>query len=278
MIKDQFFITLQKLLPQATLSRFTAKLANCENKRLKDYFISIAMRKYDIDLSQAIKEHAHEYSSFNDFFTRKLKPDARPICMDKSTIISPADGKLTQFGSIEEGQLFQAKGKTFSLDSLTANTHQTDYGDFGIIYLSPKDYHRVHMPINGTLTRMCYIPGKLYSVNELTAQHIDGLFSKNERLVCYFDTAIGEIAIIFVGAMLVAGIVTDWHGLVAPSYISNTQHFSYEGQNIHFNKGDEIGYFNFGSTIITLFPQQQVNITSTSLDIQMGQALAKIIN
>lgn len=278
MFKDTLFLTLQKILPQACLSRLAGKLANCENPTIKNKLIHLAMKRFDIELADALIDDPTDYTSFNDFFTRKLKPEARLIDPNDNSIISPADGKITQAGLITEGKLIQAKGKYFSLKALTADTAKENYTDFSVIYLSPSDYHRVHMPIDGRLTRMSYVPGKLFSVNELTAENIDGLFAKNERLICYFDTAIGEIAVIFVGAMLVAGIETVWHKLVAPNYYSKVTHFDYSEQNLHFNKGDEIGLFNFGSTIITLFPDNkiawQANITDK---INMGQPIARSI-
>ncbi|WP_151194120.1 archaetidylserine decarboxylase [Cysteiniphilum sp. JM-1] len=278
MFKDTLFLKLQKILPQACLSRLAGKLANCENPTVKNRLIHLAMKRFNITLTDTLIDDPTEYTSFNEFFTRKLKPEARPIDPSDNSIISPADGKITQAGKITEGKLIQAKGKYFSLKALAADTAKENYTDFSVIYLSPSDYHRVHMPIDGKLTRMTYVPGKLFSVNELTAENIDGLFAKNERLICYFDTAIGEIAVIFVGAMLVAGIETVWHKLVAPNYYSKVIHFDYSEQNLHFKKGDEIGLFNFGSTIITLFPGNkiawQANITGK---INMGQTIASAI-
>ena len=278
MFKDTLFLTLQKILPQACLSRLAGKLANCENITIKNKLIDLAIKRFNIDLGDALIENPTSYISFNDFFTRKLKPEARPIDKSHQSIISPADGKITQAGKITEDKLIQAKGKYFSLKALTADTAKENYTDFSVIYLSPSDYHRVHMPIDGRLTRMTYIPGKLFSVNELTAENIDGLFAKNERLVCYFDTEIGEIAVIFVGAMLVAGIETVWHKLVAPNYYSKITHFDYQHQNLYFNKGDEIGLFNFGSTIITLFPDNKVIWQEHIIGkINMGQAIAFLV-
>ncbi|WP_440993737.1 archaetidylserine decarboxylase [Cysteiniphilum litorale] len=278
MFKDTLFLTLQKILPQACLSRLAGKLANCKNPTIKNRLIHLAMKRFNIELTDALIDDPTEYTSFNDFFTRKLKPEARPIDPNDNSIISPADGKVTQAGLITEGKLIQAKGKYFSLKALTADTAKENYSDFSVIYLSPSDYHRVHMPIDGKLTRMTYVPGKLFSVNELTAENIDGLFAKNERLICYFDTAIGEIAVIFVGAMLVAGIETVWHKLVAPNYYSKVTHFDYSEQSLHFNKGDEIGLFNFGSTIITLFPGNKIAWQANIIGkINMGQTIASAI-
>ncbi len=276
MLKDTFFLYSQKILPQTLLSRLVGKLANCQQHHIKETLIKLAIKRFQINLDDALLQNIRDYKSFNDFFTRKLKPESRPINHDSKAIISPADGKITQAAKIDLGRVIQAKGKYFTVDALTAKTHTTNYTDFAVIYLAPKDYHRVHMPIDGTLTRMSYIPGKLFSVNELTAQNIDNLFAKNERLICYFDTDIGEIAVIFVGAMLVAGIETVWHKMVAPNYYNSIQHFDYQGQNIHFRKGDEIGLFNFGSTIITLFPENKIAFNDNLSEIKMGQKIAQI--
>lgn len=278
MFKDTLFLALQKILPQAYLSRLAGKLLNCENSSIKDKLINFAIKRFKIDLSDALVENPKLYTSFTSFFTRKLKPEARQIDQNYKSIISPADGKITQAGQITEGKLIQAKGKRFSLRALTAGTAKENYTDFSVIYLSPSDYHRVHMPMDGSLIRMIYIPGKLFSVNELAAENIDGLFAKNERLLCYFKTAIGEVAVIFVGALIVAGIETVWHKLVAPNYYSKITHFDYQTKNIYFNKGAEIGLFNFGSTIITLFPENKVSWQENVLGkVNMGEAIALMV-
>ncbi|MFZ9035294.1 MAG: archaetidylserine decarboxylase [Francisellaceae bacterium] len=276
MLKDAVFIALQKLLPQAQLSRIVGRLANAQTPWFKNFLIKMAIKRFDIDLAQAERENIDAYSCFNDFFTRHLKAALRPVDTAVTTIVSPADGKLTQCGKITDEKLIQAKGKYFSLTTLLGEKTDGNYSDFATIYLSPSDYHRVHMPIDGKLKRMRYIPGKLYSVNALTAEHIDELFAKNERLICYFDTTIGEIAIIFVGAMLVAGIVTDWHGIITPNYLTKTQYWDYNKQNHHYQKGQEIGYFNFGSTVICLFPDHRVEITAKPGDVMMGTAIGTL--
>ncbi len=276
MRKNTFFISMQKVLPQALLSRIAGMLANTKQSSVKNFLIKLAIKRFGIDLSEAIRQSPDDYQSFNDFFTRKLKPEARLIDQDKNTITSPADGEMTQCGKIHDKQLIQAKGKGFSVDHLTAQSSTTSFTDFATIYLSPKDYHRVHMPMDGRLTKMVYIPGRLFSVNALTSQHIDALFAKNERLVCYFETSIGEIAVIFVGAMLVAGIVTSWHKMVTPNYMKTIESWDYSQQNICFAKGEEIGYFNFGSTIICLFPDNHATCINQEKHVQMGQIIAKI--
>lgn len=280
-MKDNLFIFLQYLLPHGLTSRLISRLAESRNKTVKSYLINLAIEKFKINIDEAKETNPDNYLSFNDFFTRELKDGVRPINTDQTVITSPADGVLSEFGNIEDGTLIQAKGKSFTLESLIANSSQTSFIKFATIYLSPRDYHRVHMPIDGKLTKMVYIPGKLYSVNKLTTNRIDNLFAKNERLVCYFDTQIGEVAVIFVGALLVAGIETVWHGKVAPSYYRDVQTWDYSNDkfDIKFNKGDTIGWFNYGSTVIILTPGEKMSFgfDKSDSDIQVNQDLAFIV-
>ena len=242
--------------------------------------ISLAIKKFKINLEEAKETDINKYKSFNDFFIRELKDNLRPLNEDKNIISSPADGVLSQFGAIKNSTLIQAKGKTFKLNDLIANSSTTEFTKFATVYLSPRDYHRVHMPIDGRLTKMVYVPGKLFSVNGTTTSKIDSLFAKNERLICYFDTHIGEVAVIFVGALLVAGIETVWHGKVAPTYYRNIQTWNYNTQdfNLNFKKGDTLGWFNFGSTAIVLMPGEKVSFKfeKENSEIQVNQDLALI--
>ncbi|ASG68473.1 phosphatidylserine decarboxylase proenzyme [Francisella halioticida] len=280
-MKNNLFIFLQYLLPHGLTSRLISRLAESRNKAIKNYLINLAIKKFKININEAKETNPDSYISFNDFFTRKLKDDVRPLNTDPTVITSPADGILSEFGNIESGDLIQAKGKYFTTESLIANSSQTDFTKFATIYLSPKDYHRVHMPIDGKLTKMVYIPGNLYSVNKLTTNKIDNLFAKNERLICYFNTQIGEIAVIFVGALLVAGIETVWYGKVAPNYYKNIQTWDYNNDNfnIEFKKGGTIGWFNYGSTVIILTPGKKVsfNFDTNGSAIQVNQDLAFIV-
>jgi len=281
-MKDKIFICIQHILPHAISSRAVAKLADCKNKTIKNYLINFAIKKFNINLEEAKDTNIDNYSTFNEFFIRELKDGIRPLNSNKNIISSPADGKLTQFGDINNGNLIQAKGKEFTLQSLIADSSSTDFKKFATIYLSPRDYHRVHMPIDGKLTKMVYIPGKLFSVNDTTTQNIDNIFAKNERLVCYFDTAIGEIAVIFVGALLVAGIETVWHGKIAPNYYTDVQTWEYDSKyNLEFKKGDQLGWFNFGSTVVMLFPESKKNVEmkfSQESEISVNQDLASLID
>ncbi|WP_150463688.1 archaetidylserine decarboxylase [Francisella sp. XLW-1] len=279
-MKDKLFIFLQYIIPHSLTSRLVSRLAESKNRHLKNYLINLAIKKFKININEAKETDINKYSSFNNFFIRELKDGLRPISSDKKVISSPADGVLSEFGNITNGSLIQAKGKTFTLKALIADSSTTNFTKFATIYLSPKDYHRVHMPIDGKLTKMVYIPGKLFSVNQTTAKNVDNLFAKNERLVCYFNTEIGEVAVIFVGALLVAGIETVWHGKVAPSYYRDVQTWDYNSDNfnIEFKKGDTLGWFNFGSTVIILTPNDSITFcqSENNTEISVNQDLALI--
>lgn len=269
---------LLKILPKVLLSRLAGRIANCEKTIVKRNLIWFAMKYFNINLTDALIVDPEKYVSFNDFFTRLLGADARPIEQKEKAIISPADGIITDAGKIKEDGVIQAKGKSFSLKSLTANTANEIYTDFAIIYLSPSNYHRVHMPLNGELKRMVYIPGKLFPVNEFARKKIDRIFAKNERLSCYFQTKIGEIAIIFIGAMLVGSIETQWHKVVTPNYYNKITHFDYHRSHLLFKKGSEIGLFHFGSTVIMLLPKNKVSWEKNVLKtVKMGEKIASYI-
>jgi phosphatidylserine decarboxylase len=253
---NQLFIRTQKVLPQHQLSRLVGKVAASEQPILKTAVIYAFKQKYGIDLSIAEAEEISKYPSFNAFFTRALKPGIRVIDEDPTHIVSPADGAISQLGKITAGEIFQAKGQSFSVDQLIADPQLAkpfQDGEFVTVYLSPKDYHRVHMPFAGRLTETLYVPGELYSVNQVTAENIPGLFARNERMVCLFDTEIGRMAVVLVGAMIVAGIETVATGKVKPNgRIEVQQH------DVQLAKGDELGRFYLGSTAIVLFEKDKV--------------------
>jgi phosphatidylserine decarboxylase len=283
MFKTKLFLLTQHCLPQHFLSRMSAYLTNSKYPPLKNFLIKLACKHFKISLDNAERENVEDYESFNDFFTRALKADARQIDPDPKNLISPADGAVSQFGSITDQKLFQAKGKYFSLVDLLGGdvdtARQLENGTFFTIYLSPSDYHRVHIPFDGKLLKMTYIPGKLFSVNKVTAENIDGVFSRNERVVCYFETSFGIMPVIFVGALLVASIITKWHGIVAPSYYGEIKSWDYQNQNIQYKKGEEIGHFQFGSTVICCFPENVLSWHAnmeTSATISMGEIVGNI--
>lgn len=258
---NTLFIVCQYLVPQHLLSRVVGKIAECRWRWVKNTFISWFVRRYGVNMQEAAETEPLKYSDFNAFFTRALKPDARPIDEQKDTIICPADGAISQLGPIRKGRLFQAKFQYFDLiellggDQAIAEPFQN--GQFATIYLSPKDYHRVHMPLTGKLKTMVYIPGDLFSVNGVTAENVPRLFARNERAVCIFDTEIGPMAMVLVGAMIVAGIETVWAGQVAPIKREiRTQHYAGRRKPINLKKGEEMGRFKLGSTVILLFGPQ----------------------
>ncbi len=274
------FIAFQHIVPQHLLSRLVGLLAECRVAFIKNFLISLFIKKYHVDMSEAQLKTVADYSSFNDFFTRKLATEARPLDNSEHVIISPADGAISALGNIRDDQIFQAKGKSFSLKALLGgDSHRAEAfkgGKFATVYLSPRDYHRVHMPITGTLREMVYIPGKLFSVNQTTAEGIDNLFARNERAACIFDTEKGQMAVVLVGAMIVAGIETVWAGKVAPSKLQLHVERYQEHPPIGIRKGEEMGLFKLGSTAIVLFPADVMNWSEslqTGSAIQMGQAL-----
>lgn len=257
------FVMLQYVLPQHLLSRLTGALAELRHPLwLKDGMISAFIRAFGVDMSEAEDRYPEAYPSFNAFFTRPLRSGARPLA--EAAVVCPADGSISQIGRIEESSLLQAKGRHYSTWSLLGGDEvraaQFRNGHFATIYLSPRDYHRVHMPIDGELVATRYIPGKLFSVNGTTAAGVDRLFARNERLVCYFDTAVGPMAMVLVGAMVVAGIETVWEGQVAPPPRAMLQRDYRElPAPIRLAKGEEMGRFKLGSTVILLFPQGAVS-------------------
>ena len=280
-MKTFLFLLTQYCLPQHILSRLVGKLAAWQAPRwLKHRLIRWFINKNDIDLSIAEKTSIDDYPTFNAFFIRRVQPALRPIDAE-DVIVSPADGVISQMGHIDGTTLLQAKNIHYSLTSLLANDAELinafNNGAFATIYLSPRDYHRVHMPFCGKLIRSIYVKGKLFSVNATMVSKLPNLFTRNERLINVFATEIGTMAVIMIGAMLVAGIHTVWQGKVTPNRLAPICDWRYHEQNIVLQKGIELGYFNFGSTVITLLPPQ----TATWLDslqpgktIKFGQALS----
>ena len=261
--RAELFVALQRLLPKHALSRLIAKLAESKNIWLKNLLINRAIKTFDINMDEAISNDLASYDSFNTFFTRQLKPEARRLNKGAKIITSPADGVISQAGKIVKNKVLQAKNVDYSLARLVGDSNQAKHyenGIFSTIYLSPKDYHRVHIPADGQLLNSRYIPGELFSVNQQTAEMVPNLFARNERLVCEFKSAqLGHFSVIFVGAMLVAGIETVWGGMEkpGPGAVRETDH---SDQEIYFSKGDEIGRFKFGSTVILLFPENSVTL------------------
>ncbi len=283
-LSQRLFIALQYVLPHHTLSRLVGRLANCEHPGFKNALIRWFIRRFEVDMAQAERQNPEQYLNFNDFFTRALIEGARPIDDSQQGIACPADGAISQLGSIKHGRIFQAKGHDFSLFELLGGDSERAApfmdGQFATIYLSPRDYHRVHMPFTGTLKEMVYVPGKLFSVNQTTAENVPELFARNERVVCLFDTAAGPMAVVLVGAMIVASIETVWAGEIAPVRpVLRSQLYGDNAQSvITLNKGDELGRFKLGSTAIVLFgPQACVwhNDLAAGTVVNMGQSIGQ---
>ena len=280
---DSLFIFLQRIAPQKLISRIAGVLANSKARWWKSIFIRRFIRSYGVNMSEALEEDPTNYANFNDFFTRELKADARPITAGKSTLACPADGAVSQIGDIAEGKIFQAKNHFFTTAELLGGNvklaEKFEGGKYTTIYLSPKDYHRVHMPVSGTLESMTFIPGQLFSVNPVTTNNVPGLFALNERMVALFDTDIGPVAVVMVGAMIVGSIETVWAGTLKAEdgHVSTTE---YENGSISIEKGNELGRFKLGSTAILLFPKNTINWESkiaAGSAVQMGQKIGSII-
>lgn len=269
------FTTMQQFVPQQKLSRAAGRLAASRHPLVKRAFIRSFAKAYHITLDEYERDNFNAYESFNDFFTRELKHDARPIDSTAGGIVSPADGVISQLGQINDHKLLQAKGRDYDIGQLLANSADGDYfagGSFATVYLAPSNYHRVHMPFDGTLTTARYVPGTLFSVNNTTAANIPDLFARNERLICLFDTQYGKAAVVMVGAMIVAGIES-----VATGKISRTEDIQETTHNMLLTKGDELGRFYLGSTAIVILPKAAKanwqNELSANSVVQMGQLL-----
>ena len=269
------FTTIQQFVPQQKISKAAGRLAASSHPMVKRAFIRSFAKAYDISLEDYERQSLNAYESFNDFFTRELKDDARAIDTTAQGIVSPADGLISQLGQIQDHQLLQAKGRHYDIGQLLANNEDGNYfadGSFATVYLAPSNYHRVHMPFAGTLTKTRYVPGTLFSVNTTTAANVPDLFARNERLVCLFDTEYGKAAVVLVGAMIVAGIET-----VATGKITRTDDIQEAEHDIRLEKGDELGRFYLGSTAIVVLPKAakadwQDNIMANTA-VQMGQLL-----
>lgn len=273
----------QYLLPKKGLTAFAGCMADIKNTRVKNHLIQNFIKKYQVNMSEALIEDPKAYACFNDFFIRHLKPECRPLAT--ADIISPVDGSVSELGSIVAGQLIQAKGKKYSVEELlacdTATAQQFEQGQFATLYLSPKDYHRVHMPVAGRLVSMNYIPGALFSVQPTTARVVPKLFARNERLAVFFDTKMGPMVMVMVGATIVGAIGTSWHGDI--KRIKKKIAFDYREATTEQDlaQGEEMGYFKLGSTVVLLFANGQQMQWESSLkageSIRFGQALGSII-
>lgn len=281
-MRNKLFVLSQYLTPQRTVTRLAGKFADSEKvPALKNLVVKWFVGRYGVNMSEAVEEDPTAYPSFNAFFTRALKPGLRPLAEGESVVISPVDGAMSQLGQIRSDRVFQAKGQSFSLLELlggdVARAEPFAEGEFATIYLAPKDYHRIHMPVAGTLREMVHVPGKLFSVNPVTAQNVPNLFARNERVVSIFDTEFGPMAMVLVGAMIVGSVETTWAGVVAPGgrEVTGTRYDTLE-KPIRFEKGDEMGRFRLGSTVILLFPKDVASWDpgmDAARNVRLGDAL-----
>jgi phosphatidylserine decarboxylase len=278
------FIYLQYILPHHLLSRCTGALADLRRPLwLKNRLIRLFVRHFEVDMAEASNPDPTSYPSFNAFFTRPLREDARTLA--EADIICPADGAVSQLGDIHGGRIFQAKGQSYSTWELlggdSERAKQFADGRFATIYLAPRDYHRVHMPVTGRLTATCYIPGRLFSVNGVTAENVPRLFARNERLVCYFETAAGPMAMVLVGAMIVAGIETVWSGQAAPPAPGPVlRDYINLPREVELVQGEEMGRFKLGSTVILLFPAHAAEFDDTysaGRVTRLGESLGRFV-
>jgi len=281
-LSDYFKTLPQYLLPQHLVSRITLWLTRCKTTWFKNIFIRWFIAQYNVDMSQALDPVPEHYEHFNAFFTRELRPGMRPVVSGAHEIACPVDGAVSQLGSIDDGKVFQAKGRDYSLVELLGGSADRAApfrnGRFATLYLSPRDYHRMHMPLAGTLHEMVYVPGRLFAVNRATVKVIPRVFARNERVVAMFDTAVGPMAMVLVGAINVGCIETVWHGVVTPPTRPDITTWPYG--NVSLARGAEMGRFNMGSTVVLLFGpgvmdwSEQLHAGSV---IQMGQLLGNSV-
>lgn len=279
-MSDRLAVLPQYLMPKQALTVFAGKVASAKAGKLTTSLIRWFVGKYNVDMQEAANPDIASYASFNEFFTRPLREGARPLA--SSALLCPVDGAISQFGPIQKDQIFQAKGHSYSTTALVGGDSQLaslfEDGSFATLYLSPRDYHRIHMPCDGRLTRMIYVPGALFSVNPTTARGVPGLFARNERVVCVFESAFGPFVLTLVGATIVGSMATTWHGIVNPPRSAEVREWRYDDQQIKLKKGEEMGRFLLGSTVVMLFPKGTVEFNpawSPARAISMGEAMAE---
>ena len=280
-MRDRLAVWLQYGLPKQALTRFAGRVARWQGGAASSALIRWFVGRYGVNMAEAAEPRPEAYASFNDFFTRALRPGARPLAAAR--LLSPVDGAISQFGAIKQGQLFQAKGHAYSATALVGGDAGLAApfadGHFATLYLSPRDYHRIHMPCAGTLRRMLHVPGELFSVNPTTARGVPGLFARNERLVCLFDEPQGRpFVLVLVGATIVGSMATVWHGLVNPPRPGVVRDWRYDGAPVALAQGAEMGRFLLGSTVVLLFPAGPLAFNPAWAPggaIRMGQAMGQ---
>ena len=280
-MSDRLAVLPQYLIPKQALTLLAGRIASARGGAMTTRLIAWFVRRYRVEMAEAANPDIGSYASFNDFFTRALKDGARPLAA--ADLVCPVDGAISQFGRIEGQQIFQAKGHHYSSTALVggdaALATQYDDGHFATIYLSPRDYHRIHMPCDGVLRRMIYVPGELFSVNPTTARGVPGLFARNERVVCVFDGPSGPFVLVLVGATIVGSMATVWHGVVNPPRRPDVCAWSYAPGTVTLARGQEMGRFMLGSTVVLLFPKGPLQFNPAwqpAGPVRMGQAMANL--
>ncbi|MBB5878065.1 archaetidylserine decarboxylase [Xanthomonas sp. 3498] len=274
---------LTYVLPHRLLSSLARRLAYSSRPGLKQWLIDTVVRRFGVDLSEAAQPDARAYPTFNAFFTRALKPGARVADPDPQALLMPADGRISQLGQIEDGRIFQAKGQSFTAAELLGDdTAAAPFanGLYATVYLSPRDYHRVHMPWIGTLRETVHVPGRLFSVGTDAVRNVPRLFARNERLVCHFDTDFGPMVSVMVGALLVSGVETVWSGVEIPRYADRITRKDWRGKGITLQRFEEMARFNYGSTVIVLLPPGVAAFDpalKAESPVRLGQALARLV-
>jgi phosphatidylserine decarboxylase len=278
-IRGRLFVWLQYVLPQHGLSRLVLAASRVRTQWFKNLLIRGFLRLFSLDMSEAVEPDPYRYGSFNEFFTRALRPEARPIDRDPESIASPVDGAVSECGAIEQQRLIQAKGRHYSLRALLAGqpwAKNFEGGSFATIYLAPFNYHRIHMAVRGTLIDTVYVPGRLFSVNTVTAEHVPGLFARNERILTLFDTDFGRFALVMVGALNVGSMATVWAGDITPAARRAVARIA--SPPVTLEKGAELGRFNMGSTVIMLFEPKRAEwhpLLRAGSVVQLGQAIGR---
>jgi phosphatidylserine decarboxylase len=284
-LRDNLFVLLQYLLPQHPISRLVHWFVRLRVQWLKNLVGRWFIGHFKVNMSEAVEEDITAYSDFNSFFTRALKPDVRPLATEANAVLSPVDGAVSQAGKIDGDAIFQAKGHSYSLNTLLGNadswSDKFQNGLYATLYLSPRDYHRIHMPLTATLEHVIHVPGRLFSVNPVTTRKVPGLFARNERVACLFNTEHGPMGMVLVGAINVASIETVWQGVITPPAGKRIQSWDYHDKGVALKAGEEMGRFNMGSTVILLFGPEQVewvNSVKAEAPVRMGELLGTTIS
>jgi len=280
---DRLKALLLTVLPHHLISRILFFASRLEHKSWQQFLIKRYIKMFKVDLHQAQYQSAKEYRTLNEFFTRELLTSARPINFAHDVLVSPVDGQISQIGRLSSGQLLQAKGRHYEVAALLGESYETcfDEGAFATIYLSPKDYHRIHMPMNGSVDNISYIPGRLFSVAPFCVENVSSVFARNERVVCIFNTELGKMALVLVGAINVSAIETTWEGLITPKRGQQAFNKHYDNEEVSIDKGTEMGRFNMGSTVILITSGDKIEwleSCTAGTSLNMGEKIAAVIN